>query len=237
MRLTVARLLSVGYGRPPLVSSSHVKLEPTSFIAFSNVRDETVTSSLAYFDAILYGKPMVNCATIVELISCSSLTHIMGDAVDRLYGQNLGSCSPVLMDEILRQISGLLWHLERWKGKLPGHLKVISSSKDMLGNVPFSLETTRFRVLLSLRYLGARVLVLRAILGQVLPLPNRTTSNEDPSEWLLDSAFPLLVELTRTCSNLFQISRDLLVASRNNQNLQGAWWFSCYYSKQLVSSR
>lgn len=155
----------------------------------------------------------------------------MGDAVDQLYGQNLGCHTPVLMGESLHQISGLLWQLDRWQGKLPGHLKIISSSGDMLDNIPFSLETTRFRVLLSLRYLGVRVLILRTILGQVLPLPGRTTSNEHQSEWLLDSVFPLLAELARTCSNVFQISGDLLAASRNNQNLLGAWWFSCYYSK------
>lgn len=164
---------------------------------------------------------------------CSSLAQIMGDAVDRLYGQNLGSCTLMPMDEALRQVSDLLWQLEQWKDNLPRHLKVISSSRDMLDNIPFSLETTCFRVLLSLRYLGARVLVLRATLGQILPLPSRSTSNEPQSEWLLDFAFPLLTELTRTCANVFQISRDLLVASRNNRNLLGAWWYPCYYSKTV----
>lgn len=60
MKLTVKkRLLSVGYGRPPLIPLSHVKIEPCSHIAFSNVSDEVVSSSSSYFDAIM-------CAYLVK---------------------------------------------------------------------------------------------------------------------------------------------------------------------------
>jgi hypothetical protein len=166
----------------------------------------------------------------------SSITHIMGDAIDRLYGQNLGSVASVYMSETLSQVSDLLSQLDQWQEKLPGHLKTISSSEDMLENSSASLETTRLRVLLSLRYLGARILVLRTILSHFFPPSGRKTPNEHLSEWLLDSSFPLIADLVRACIRVFQISKDLLTASMNNQNLLGAWWFSCYYSMVPIFS-
>lgn len=158
----------------------------------------------------------------------------MGRAVDRLYGQNLGSITSVSMSETLSKVSDLLSQLDKWQDKLPGHLKAISSSEDMLENSSASLETTRLRVLLSLRYLGARILVLRKILSHFFSSSGTKTPNEHLSEWLLDSSFPLIADLVRACMGVFQISKDLLTASMNNLNLLGAWWFSCYYS--MISS-
>lgn len=160
----------------------------------------------------------------------------MGDTIDRLYGQNLGSIAPAYTSETLSQVSDLLSQLDQWQEQLPQHLKAIDPSEDMLENAAASLETTRLRVLLSFRYLGARILVLRAILTHFFPPSGMKISNEHLSEWLLDSSFPLIADLVRTCLRVFQISTDLLTASTNNQNLLGAWWFSCYYSMVSIFS-
>lgn len=154
----------------------------------------------------------------------------MGDTIDRLYGQNLGSIVPAYTSETLSQVSDLLAQLDQWQEQLPQHLKAIDPSENMLANASASIETTRLRVLLSLRYLGARILVLRTILIHFFPPSGRKNSNEHLSEWLLDSSFPLIADLVRTCLHIFRLSSDLLAASTNNQNLLGAWWFSCHYS-------
>ncbi|KAJ5350217.1 Zn(II)2Cys6 transcription factor [Penicillium brevicompactum] len=64
--------LSVTYGRPPLIPLTHVRFEASPYITFSNVPSGVTVSSLAYFDAMM------------------SIAHIMGDALERLYDQNLG---------------------------------------------------------------------------------------------------------------------------------------------------
>jgi hypothetical protein len=142
----------------------------------------------------------------------------------------LGSITPAYTSETPSQVSDLLSQLDHWQDQLPQHLKAIDPSEDLLANAKASLETTRLRVLLSLRYLGARILVLRTILIHFFPPCGRKSSSEHLPEWLLNSSFPLIADLVRTCIRIFQLSSDLLAASTNNQNLLGAWWFSCHYS-------
>lgn len=153
----------------------------------------------------------------------------MGEALERLYDQNLGIRTRLPMSESLNQISKLRWELAQWQDRLPSGLQIITS-QDTLDDVPLTLGTTRFRVLLSLRFLGARILILRPVLSQFLDLPGMTASNEHQSEWLRNSGAVLLADLVRTCSDILQISKNILAGSRNDQNLLGAWWFSCYYS-------
>jgi hypothetical protein len=172
----------------------------------------------------------IDFTTSSWLTYSSSITHIMGGTIDQLYGQNLGSITPAHTSETLSQVSDLLSQLDQWQEQLPRHLRAIEPSENMLENASTSLEITRLRVLLSLRYLGARILVLRTILIHFFPPSGRESSNEHLSEWLLNSSFPLIADLVRTCLRIFQLSSDLLAASTNNQNLLGAWWFSCHYS-------
>lgn len=158
-----------------------------------------------------------------------SITHIMGDALERLYDQNLGFRTLLPMNESLNQISKLRWELAQWQDNLPHWLQIITSHEPLV-DVPMTVGSTRFRVLLSLRFLGAKILVLRPILCQFLELSNTTTPNERQSEWLWESGAILLADLGRTCSDILQISKTILAGAKNDQNLLGAWWFSCYYS-------
>lgn len=158
----------------------------------------------------------------------------MGDALDRLYDQNLGFPSTPQTSDVLDQISRLCWKLAQWQDTIPLDLRTIDPDMETLDDVPLTAGTTRLRVLLSLRYLGARVLILRPVLGQFLALRQgvaATASNKHQAEWLWSSGVTYLADLVRTCRTVFQISKSILVGSRNDQNLLGAWWFSCYYSR------
>jgi hypothetical protein len=157
----------------------------------------------------------------------------MGDALERLYDQNLGLRPRLPMSESLNQISKLRWELAQWQDNLPSCLQIIAS-QDTLDDVPLTVGTTRLRVLLSLRFLGARILILRPVLSQFLDFPGMTFSNEHQSEWLRNSSAVLLADLVRTCGDILQISKSILAGSRNDQNLLGAWWFSCYYSMHTL---
>ncbi len=164
-----------------------------------------------------------------------SITHIIGDVVDRLYDQNLGFRPLLPMSEALGQISQLCWTLAQWQDNLPTRLKIITS-RDAVDDVPPTLENVRLRVLLSLRCLGAKILVLRPVLNQFLDLPGTTASNEHQLQWLRSSGAVLLADIVCTCTDVLHIGKNIiLAASRNDQNLLGAWWFSCYYSMFFFS--
>ncbi|KAL2827912.1 fungal-specific transcription factor domain-containing protein [Aspergillus pseudoustus] len=206
------RLLSVSYGRPPLIQLSHVRLGASLHLPFSNVSSTTTASSLGFFNALI------------------SLTHIMGAGLDRLYGQNLGIEPPPPMSETLDRIFGLCWRLAQWQDNLPPNLQIINSTTEVLEDVPLTVGATRLRVLLSLRYLGSRTLIIRPVLSQFLEMGDMTASHDHRSEWLFSSGAVLLVDLVRTCREVFQISMSILRGHKNDQNLLGAWWFSCYYT-------
>ncbi|OQD92814.1 hypothetical protein PENSOL_c037G07255 [Penicillium solitum] len=181
------RFLSVTYGRPPLIPLSHVRPEVSPYLPFSNAPSGVTVSSLAYFDAMM------------------SITHIMGDALERLYDQNLGFRTRLPMSETLNQISKLRWELAQWQDNLPPSLQIITSP-EVVDDVPLTAGTMRLRVLLSLRFLGARILILRPVLNQFLDLPGTTASNEHQAEWLRNSGAVLLADLVRTCGDILQIT-------------------------------
>lgn len=151
----------------------------------------------------------------------------MGSAVDQIYGQNLGFPSQDPMNESVRRISDLQWQLAQWQDNLPHPLKTIPYDEP-LNSTPRFLEATRLRVLLSLRYLGACILVLRPILRLFLELSYEATSSQ--SEWLQSHGAVLVADLVYRCRDVLELSKRILIASRENKNLLGAWWFSCYYS-------
>jgi hypothetical protein len=157
----------------------------------------------------------------------------MGNALERLYDQNLGLHTRFPMSESLNQISELRWELAQWQDNLPSGLQIINS-QESLDDIPLTIGTTRLRVLLSLRFLGARILILRPVLSQFLDFSGMTALNEHQSEWLRNSGAVLLADLVRTCGDILQISKSILAGSRNDQNLLGAWWFSCYYSMRTL---
>lgn len=164
----------------------------------------------------------------------SSLTHIMGDALDQLYGQNLGFRNHLPMSETLDRIFGLCWKLAHWQDTLPPALQIINTSKEAVSDVPLTVGTARFRVLLSLRYLGAKILIIRPILRKFLDMGSKAVvSHEHRSEWLVNSGAGLLAELVRTCRSVLKISKSILLGSKSDQNLLGAWWFSCFYSQSI----
>lgn len=152
----------------------------------------------------------------------------MGGAVDQIYGQNLGFPSQDSMSESLHRISNLRWQLAQWQDDLPQCLKTIAYD-EALNSTPLFLETTRLRVLLSLRYLGTCILVLRPVLIQFLELSCEPTSSQ--SEWLQNHGTVLLRDLVLRCRDALELSKKILLASKEDKNLLGAWWFSCYYSK------
>ncbi|CAK7215100.1 hypothetical protein SBRCBS47491_002367 [Sporothrix bragantina] len=158
-----------------------------------------------------------------------SITHIVGETVERLYDQNLGSRPSPITSTILDEIAHLCWKLAKWQDSLHPVLRIIASG-DSIPDMSGTLETKRLCTLLSLRYLGTRILVLRPVLVYFLDPPAALAKTEHQAKWLCKSAAILLADLSRTCGNVLHIINSILTASHNDLNLLGAWWFSTYYT-------
>ncbi|KAK4175182.1 fungal-specific transcription factor domain-containing protein [Triangularia setosa] len=204
----------VTYGRPPLIPLAHVSPKLGAQIAFSNVSNSVTRSSIAYIDVLM------------------SVTHLMGDILERLYDNNLGTGASPEPNHILEQTTKLCFRLAQWQDTLPVNLQIMTCHDTIDIVTPPMLESTRLRVLLSLRYLGIRILALRPIINLFLDsTSSETSTREHTSRWLHNCGATILSDLVRKAGDVLHISKELLKASEtSNQNLLGAWWFSCYYT-------
>lgn len=159
----------------------------------------------------------------------------MGETVDQLYDQNLGSGTRLSIHDILCRTFKLRLNLAQWQQTLPPDLQIIKST-DPAQIFSSRLENTRFRVLLSLRYLSTQILALRPILEQFLDVPMAQASGELFLSSLRDYGFSAMVDLVKACIDIFFISNNILAGSNKNLNL-GAWWFSGYYSKLSIPNK
>lgn len=159
----------------------------------------------------------------------------MGEAVERLYDQNLGHQHEPATNDTFNEVSRLQWKLSRWQDSLPPYLRILTTDNSLTDSLRSSpLEIARFCVLLSLHYHGTRIFVLRPILRPLLD--QQTTSsvvNKHQSTWLLSSSASLLEDILNTSRDVLYISRDILTVAQNDKNLMGAWWFSCFFSMDL----
>ncbi|KAK0669234.1 fungal-specific transcription factor domain-containing protein [Cercophora samala] len=205
----------VTYGRPPLIPLAHVNPKPGAQIAFSNV-----SSSVTSFHSF-----SANVRT-------RSVTHLMGDILERLYDNNLGTGTNPEPSQVLEQTTKLCFKLARWQDDLPANLKIMTFHDTIDVVAPPMLESMRLRVLLSLRYLGIRILAMRPVLNLFLDTTGlEPYAHEHTSRWLHSCGATILSDLVRTAGDVIHISRELLRASETTkQNLLGAWWFSCYYT-------
>ncbi|KAL2820192.1 fungal-specific transcription factor domain-containing protein [Aspergillus cavernicola] len=204
------RILSATLGRPCLIPQSHVRVGELEGFQIANSVPRCDLSSIAFFDA------------------STSLSYIMGGIVDQLYDQNLGFGTQSSIDDTLCRTFKLRLNLAQWQVSLPPDLQIIKSTDPAQFFSP-RLENTRFRVLLSLRYLSTQILVLRPILQRFLDIPMVQAAGELRLSPLRDYGFSALRDLVSTCIDIFFISNNILAGSNRNLNL-GAWWFSGYYT-------
>lgn len=156
----------------------------------------------------------------------------MGDILERLYDNNLGSNPNPEPSQILEQTTKVCFGLAQWQDTLPSNLKIMTCHDTIDAVAPLMLESTRLRVLLSLRYLGIRILAMRPVINLFLDTTgSESSSHEHTSRWLHSCGATILSDLVKTAGDVLHISKELLKASETtHQNLLGAWWFSCYYS-------
>ena len=159
----------------------------------------------------------------------------MGETLEQLYDQNLGSSSSLSSYETLARKFALCWKLAEWQHALPPKLQLMTSS-ELLDGETLPIEITRFRVLLSLRYLGTRILITRPILLRFLDFDGNSNGRDHELALLRDAGASGLRDCVHTCTEVIVIVGVIVNGFKNDTNLMGAWWYSTFYSVSMFSS-
>lgn len=155
----------------------------------------------------------------------------MGDAIDRLYNQNLGLDPGITTYKILAHKLDLSWKLAEWRHNLPSSLKIMTSLELSQENKLPPLEILRMRIFLTLRYLNVQILILRPILPKFLDYKFNSDHDEHELGLLQGSGLCAVQECSTACMETINIIHMILkpVKTYEATTLHGAWWFSTYY--------
>lgn len=166
---------------------------------------------------------------------CSELYNILGDILSGMYGNNLeDNCNASLPDQ-LKIIIGLEQDLCAWQENLPSQMRrtpwrdpdfntaVVQSSNSVFD---------RFSVIITLRFLNAKILLHRPILSIFIAHQTsaRSSMRNNSSQYFI-SLGERSLEVCRTAS--MEVI-DIVHRMSKLPFLLGAWWFSAYYSEYYL---
>ncbi|PVH69077.1 hypothetical protein DL98DRAFT_626652 [Cadophora sp. DSE1049] len=158
-----------------------------------------------------------------------TLASTLNEAVASLYGGNASKDTTI---ETQGVISGLLiatCRLLDWKLTLPENLQIVTAAEiPTIKDEP--LELQRCHVLLTVRYLGVRILVLRPILRDFLDYAMDEVNDVPKLSLLRTHGINYLRDCVDTCTELVATVDAILDTFRSGTEIMGAWWFSVYYT-------
>lgn len=155
----------------------------------------------------------------------------MGETISKLYRQNLGCNSHMSTGEMLEKVIKLERLLMEWRRDLPPMLRLRpwdASFSESEQNLIFD----RLSIIITLRYLNARVLLHRLVLGRFLEQINRPNADRGEDMFLHQFGQSSLQVCVDSASEIISIIHKV----GKRPYLLGAWWFSTYYSKFCTST-
>ncbi|KAH6664152.1 fungal-specific transcription factor domain-containing protein [Halenospora varia] len=209
------RILSANFGRPCMISATTKALELPNSISSSSQKSN--------------GPSLLADAGVSMLNAVITLTEVMSNAVATLYGSNSGCSTAVATQDIICGIVRLTCELEDWKKALPDNLYIMTA-QTVFFNEKEPLELQRARVLLTIRYLGVRILVLRPILREFLEYSTSDGGNPNKVVLLRSLGVPFLRDCVDSCVEVASMVEAILRVFRSGNEIMGAWWFSAYYT-------
>lgn len=220
------------FGRPPTIPESylrHLQLA-VPYEVVSEPRSSTGSHhSTGFFNATMYKSSTLTMARrlgFANIILSRTLYRILGDAIQLLYGDNLGGDQHQQTYQMLADVLHLEERLETWIKNVPPELNATQALSANPGP-PYKLG-----IVLRLRYLNTRALIHRIVVSSML----RNVSSAElqaQSSPSLDLARKASLE-TCVASSLEVITRIHDATSDGSRvKALGAWWFSLYYSKSL----
>ncbi|KAJ5654877.1 Zn(II)2Cys6 transcription factor [Penicillium lividum] len=147
------------------------------------------------------------------LASTVSLGLIGQKTINDLYGHNCDSDTKVDIFETISRTMKICWNINTWKESLPAALQPPTEGEILKWGSDADLHITRLRQMLSLHYHYQLVTAYRAVLTRFLDdSPTSVNSNETHT-----SVRRTGVVLLQDC------------ASKEQINLNGAWWQCSYF--------
>lgn len=153
----------------------------------------------------------------------------MSTVLDTLYGGNLGCDNPLDIYETASILLHTEQQLAEWYIRLPSSMPLIEPAEIAPGDENSNTGISRYRVILTLRYLNLRVLAHRPILQKLLGL----VSDHDCQNRQITTLRQIGLNSLRICiQSALQIVELIahIINSGESQQHLGAWWFSLYYS-------
>lgn len=208
------RVLSMTFGRPPTIPGDYVRLPPPAPWPPTNKPQ--------------FAMPDLHMPSMLFFNTSITLHELIGMAIRRLYGQNLGDDAILSESELIPGIFELEQELARWQTTLPPELAmVISTGLPMPAN--FRDRTVdRFRTMLTLRYHNLNILVHRPLLCNSLD----ALAESIPEVWS-NSVSRMTKDAVDAClgsaEETISIVHGILTDPSLGSSVLGAWWFTLYY--------
>jgi hypothetical protein len=155
---------------------------------------------------------------------------LLGTAVERLYGNNLGfeEDKPVL--SLASDVLSVEQGLHEWTSGLPSWLRLASTSA--FQSAPTALEglAKRFQTITVVRYNYMRALIHRPVLVRLLSQMTEHKVPATESRLLRDVGQRSLDACVESSVDLISCVHTVCKA-RAQKSLLGTWWCSLYFSK------
>ena len=175
----------------------------------------------------------------VPNITPRTLYKQLWNALDLLYGQNIGCDVPLSVSETISHIFSIEQQLLSWERSLAPPLQLVSSAS--LHELPTEQPSLnlqycswRFRVILTLRYLNVRVLLHRPVLVKFISASRSPDRDSQDLRLLQQIGMNSMQICIESAMEIIDIVFRAVSEPGWKQSLLGAWWFSLYYSKAQI---
>lgn len=158
---------------------------------------------------------------------------IMGRVLDTLYGSNLDSDTSRDVFKVASDVCQMEHQISEAQRRFPPGIRAVQLS-DLISDARPPFRTLRFRLIVTLRYHNLRILTHRPLLQRYLGILR--SQSEDGQQ--LSSLHQVGINSLHICIQSARTVIELLAhttkSKGEDKGLQGAWWFSLYYSKTAL---
>lgn len=151
----------------------------------------------------------------------------MWDAIELLYGANIGCESPVSLFEVVTRVFKLEHQLMEWERYQSATLSLRKSQEVPLQGD----ENERYRIILTLRYHNLRILIHRLIVVRFIETCGKTDNDEQELALLQQIGSNSVQICVQSSSEIISIVHTIVHSTGARRNWLGAWWFSLYYGQ------
>jgi hypothetical protein len=206
---------------------------PEASAMFWHIRQLLYPMTMQQLTAKASDSSLLPCASHLTIFRSTrtdyrrTLYKIMQEVLDSLYGSNLGCETPHAVYEVASHVLQFEQKLLEWRSKLPVCLSLVQH-EDVLNH--HDTPITRFRVVLTLRYLNLRILVHRPMLQEYLAGIEKPDFQRH-SATLFQIGSSSLAACVHSAVEVVEIASTIICSDSGLRPLLGAWWFCLFYGK------